>query len=147
MKVILLDNIKRIGKQYEVVDVKNGYAHNFLIPRKLAMMATPEALANINSTKEKYEHSRAERHDAVQSVFNAVKDSSTTIAVKANDQGVLYEALDTEALAGRISSNMGVDVDASYIDLTHPIKELGDYTLDLSYDDLTATCTVSIIAE
>jgi large subunit ribosomal protein L9 len=147
MKVILLDNIKKLGKQYETIDVKNGYAHNFLIPRKMAVMATADALQGVAQLQKQYESTRADRMQAMKSLFGRLEGTTTTVVVKANEQRVLYDSLNAETVAGYLSATAGDEVDASLVDMNTPIKTIGSHDIALSYDDEKITCVLDVQSE
>src|SRR3989338_6535715 len=99
MKVILLDNVKKLGKRYETVNVKNGFAHNFLIPSKLAVLATDDALMRIESMKDQYEGERTARLSDMKGIFDTIADATITLSLKANEQGGLYTSVHAKDIA------------------------------------------------
>ncbi len=136
MKVILLDTIKKLGKRHEVVDVKNGFANNYLIPGKLAVPATPEAEAHVASMQDQYEKERKNRFVEIQKLFNALAEAKEyTVILPANDQGVLYQAFDADAIATAVFQKIGLTIPVTYIDLAAPIKHTGEYSVPVTYED------------
>ncbi len=145
MKVILLDTIKKLGKRHEVVDVKNGFANNYLIPQKLAVPATPEAEAHIASMQDQYEKERKNRYTEIEKLFSSLGDAKEyTSILPANDQGVLYQAFDADAVATTILQKTGLIVPVTYIDLDAPIKHTGTYTIPVTYEDFAVELTFNL---
>ncbi len=145
MKVILLEDIKGIGKKGEVVDVKQGYANNFLLRQNLAMEATSENL-NIVKTKAKAEAAKAAQILA-EAQENAAKlqDKEIKLPVKCGDGGRLYGKVTNMDIAKELKKR-GFDIDKRNITLPEDIKSLGRYTATLRLHP-EVTTQVFIVAE
>jgi large subunit ribosomal protein L9 len=143
MKVILLRDVAKIGRRFEVKEVPAGHATNFLIPRKLAEPATPEALRR-HSVEMKKKSIMTERHDSgFKSVLESLKGTIIEFAVPANEQGHLFKGVHEADIAGYLTKQ-GMAVTVSEIVLPHPIKETGEHVVTLKSGDVTGTCTIRI---
>lgn len=130
MKVILLRDVAKIGRRSEVKEVPDGHAQNFLIPKKLAIAATKEALRRLE-VEGKKQSILGGRHDAQFSeVLEALKDTPVPIAVKANEEGHLYKALHENDVVGALA-HAGYTVSEKEVVIKESIKALGDHTITL----------------
>lgn len=131
MKVILLKDIPKLGKKYEVKNASDGHAVNMLIPRGFAIAATPENVNRINVEKAKYEGERKVHEELLAENLKALEDTTLTITSKASDKGHLFAALHRDALAAELASQAHVQIDPSFIQLDHAIKEVGEHTIEV----------------
>jgi large subunit ribosomal protein L9 len=146
MKVILLQDVDNLGKKYEVKEVKNGYARNFLLPQKLAKTATKQALEWIAGQKEVIEKKAEEDLKAAQELASNIDGTELTILVKIGEEGQLFESINQQKIADKLEE-MGFVVKKSQIGLKNPIKELGEFPIKINLEhNLEADITV-IIAE
>lgn len=124
MKVILKDDIKSIGKAWEVVDVKDGFARNYLIPNNLAIVATSENLKRIeNEKKKKDEQSAREKKDA-ELLADKIANLSCTVQANAGEEDKLFGSITGEDIAN-VLLNEGIKVDKKHIIFDEPVKKLG----------------------
>ena len=144
MKVILLKDVSKLGKKYEIKTVSDGYATNHLIPQGLAINATPDALARIGSEKAKMEGERRVQEELLVKNIEGLKDITLTIKGKANDNGHLFAGLHAEAIATEIQKQTRLQIDPSFIQLDHPIKELGAHTIEVKTAGKSAKLKVVI---
>lgn len=147
MKVILTDDIKKVGKKHDIIEVKSGFAHNFLIPQKKAIVATPEAQAQIESMRAQSAAERAAKKSEFETMFKAVAGQTLTMNAKVNEQGGLYEAIDAEAVTEALNAAHNVSLDADMIELEAPLKETGEFNVKLTFDDLAEAFTLIVAAE
>lgn len=144
MKVILLRDVARIGKRGEVKEVPTGHALNFLIPRKLALPATPE---NLKRTEQERAHNteKAAHHDAdFKAALATLSAAPVELKAQANAQGHLFKGIRAADIAVRFQE-LSIPIDVSEIVLEQPIKEVGEHTVTLSSKNERGTCTVRII--
>ncbi|MBM3269644.1 MAG: 50S ribosomal protein L9 [Candidatus Sericytochromatia bacterium] len=148
MKVILLQDVKGLGKSGQVVEASSGYARNFLLPRNLAQEATEGALKvveqRIKTEKVKAAKLKAEAEDL------AGKLGSAKIAVKAKagTEGRLYGAVTAKEIADAVQQQTGLAVDRRKFDLEEPIKHLGDFEIHAKiHPEVSATLHVTVVAE
>jgi len=133
MKVILLQNVEDLGKKYEVKDVKEGYARNFLLPEKLAKPATPEALKWLQDQKEIIAREAEEDLKKSQELASKIDGLEVTIPVKIGQGGQMFESINSQKISEALK-DMGYEVKKSHIILDNPIKDLGEYPVKLSLD-------------
>jgi large subunit ribosomal protein L9 len=147
MKVILLQNVEDLGKKYEVKDVKDGYARNFLFPEKLAKPATEEALKWLQDQKEVIAQEAEEDLKKSQELASKIDGIEVNISVKVGDEGQLFESINSQKIVEALKE-MGFDVKKSQIELSSPIKELGEFPISVKLDhNLEAEIKLIVAAE
>ena len=147
MQVILLDNVAKVGKKYEVIDVAPGYGRNFLLPRGLAEIITKKNVGHIASLRSERALIVANEEALLGKALAGAKDLVLTFTVKANEQGHLFAGITREAIAEKLSAALSIEIDADTISLPKHIKEVGDHGVDLVVKDKKATFTVRVAAE
>jgi large subunit ribosomal protein L9 len=133
MKVILLQNVEDLGKKYEVKEVKDGYAQNFLLPEKLAKPATKEALKWLEDQKEVISKEAEEDLKKAQELASKIDGLELTIAVKVGDEGQMFESVNSQKIVEKLKES-GFEVKKSQVILENPIKELGEFPIKLNLD-------------
>jgi large subunit ribosomal protein L9 len=147
MKVILLQNVEDVGKKYEVKEVKDGYARNFLIPQNLAKPATKQALKWLDSQQEVIAVEVEEELKKFQELASNLDDLEVQITLKVGDEGQLFESVNAQKIAEKLKE-MGFDVKKSQIDLKDAIKQTGEFKLKINLDhNLEAEINLSILPE
>ncbi|MBU5668527.1 50S ribosomal protein L9 [Peptoniphilus sp. MSJ-1] len=148
MKVILLKDDKNLGKKGEIVEAKTGYARNFLIPRKVAVEATPENLEEWKKNKAEEEKLEKENRAKANEVKKKIEEITLTIKAKAGEGGRLFGAITSADIAKNLKSEHKIEVDKKKIDLSENIKESGIKNIDIKlYPDVVATLKVNIRPE
>ncbi|NLD59443.1 MAG: 50S ribosomal protein L9 [Clostridiales bacterium] len=125
MKVILLQDVKGSGKKNQIVDVSDGYARNFLLPRKLAREATAEALNSIEKAEQAVKHREAVKLAEAEEKARALKGKVIKLTARGGEGGKLYGAITNDQIAQALLSQHGVEVDKRRIELEEPIKAAG----------------------
>lgn len=133
MKVILLEDIESLGKKYEVKEVKDGYARNFLLPNKLVKPATKQALKWLEDQKEVIEKQAEEDLKKSQELASHIDGLEVNITVKVGDEGQLFESINNQKISERLKE-MGFEVKKSQVTLKEPIKELGEFNVPINLD-------------
>jgi len=133
MKVILLQDIDGLDKKYEVKEVKNGHARNFLLPGKLARAATKQALKWLADQKEVIEKEAEEDLKKSQALASQLESLELNIAVKVGDEGQLFESINNQKIVEKLKE-MGFEVKKSQVKLENPIKELGEFPISINLD-------------
>jgi len=133
MKVILLQDVEKIGKKFDVKETKDGYARNFLIAKGLAKPATKEALEWLAVQKEIIEKKAEEDLKKAQSIASTIDSREIIISVKVGDQDQLFESINAQKIAESLKE-AGFDVKKSQIELKEPIKELGEYPIKIKFE-------------
>ncbi|NCC48168.1 MAG: 50S ribosomal protein L9 [Clostridia bacterium] len=130
MKVVLIKEVKKLGRPDDIVEVSDGYARNFLLKNGLALEATPDNL-NIVKTRKKAESAKNQRAlESSQATAEALKDKVFDLPVKCGEGGRLYGAVTAMDIAQALA-DAGYAVDKRGIQIQQPIKSLGDYTVDV----------------
>jgi len=127
MRVILLADIERLGHEGDVVEVRDGYARNYLIPRGLATKATPGALRDLELRRDAIEKRHLGRREAARAVAERIKDQPIVIEVMVGERGRLHGRVTTAQLAQALHDQLGISVDRRNIELHEPIRAIGDY--------------------
>lgn len=145
MKVILLKDVKGQGKKDQVVNVSDGYARNFLLPKGLAVEADAKAM---NEIKNK-EASKAHKIELEKAAANEVKEKLTSAVVKikgkAGADGRLYGSVTSSDIADELKKQHSIEVDRRKIVMDGPVKAFGTYTFDIKiYPEITGKITVVI---
>jgi large subunit ribosomal protein L9 len=127
MKIILIKDVQKVGRKFDIKDISDGYALNFLIPRGLAIVATPQAIAKINLEKEKLNTEEKIQEELLVKNLGTIKGLKLTLKEKANEKGHLFAGVTREVLAAEILKNTRLNLDVEFIKLDKPIKELGEH--------------------
>lgn len=145
MRVILLQDIENLGKKYEVKDVKDGYARNFLIPKGLVKPATEEVLKWLEVQKEIEAKKSEEVLKQIQELASAVDDREVIIPVKIGAEGQLFESVNSQMISEKLKE-LGFDIKKTQIVLEEPIKELGESPIKIKFEhNLEAEIKVIVI--
>ncbi|MCX5779454.1 MAG: 50S ribosomal protein L9 [Firmicutes bacterium] len=131
MKVILTQEVKKLGAKGEILEVSDGYARNFLIPQGLAEEATKTRVKEIQEKSVKEEKKKSSEKDRAEVLKNKLQGKQVEIRVKAGAGDKLFGAVTTREIADLLRSEFGVDIDKKKIDLGEPIKHLGQYNIKL----------------
>lgn len=146
MKVILLKDVQDLGKKYEVKEVKNGHARNFLIPQNLVKPATKENLKWLKAQKETMEKEAEEDLKKVQEMASNIDGIEVNIKLNIGDEGQLFESVNAVKVAEKLKE-MGFNIKKSQINLAEPIKEVGEFPVKISLDHNLETEIRLVISE
>jgi len=147
MQVLLRKDVERLGQIGEIVNVKSGYARNYLLPQGLAVTPTAGNVRRVEIEKKRIEEQRLLEEKELASLAERLGSASITIAAKANEEGHLFGSVAAERIAEMLRSE-GYKVEEKMIQLTEPIKELGVVDVPVQVGpELTASCKVWIVAE
>jgi large subunit ribosomal protein L9 len=145
MKVILLEDVSGKGRAGDVVNVADGYARNMLLPRGLAIPATEANMKTLEHRKAKLAEIKAENLAQAQEVAEKLKDVSVTVTEKAGEGGKLFGSVTAQDIAEALHKEHGIFVDKKKIQLTAPIKELGEHTVAIKiFSEVGAELRVSV---
>ncbi|MBI2065772.1 MAG: 50S ribosomal protein L9 [Candidatus Zambryskibacteria bacterium] len=129
MKIILLKDIKGVGKRFEEKEVSNGYAANFLIPRKLATSISGASAATVKTLKEQEEKARQKKVETFAENISKTAGAILEVKMRANEQGHLFEKITVEKVSEILNKELGIMIDPEQISLENPIKELGSFEI------------------
>lgn len=145
MKVILLSEVKSLGKKGDVVLVADGYARNFLLPRKLAMAATEGNLKTLEQLKEAEAKKEAILKREAEELAAKLTGKTIGIAAKAGKEGKLYGSITSKDIAETLKKQLDVEVERKHICLTEPIKTTGEFAVTLKlYHEVEVELSVEV---
>jgi len=145
MRIILLQDVEDVGKKYEIKDVKDGYARNFLIPKGLAKLATKSALERIEKQKEIEKQKIEEELKEIQKLASSMDGLEVIIPVKIGEEQQLFEKINIQKISEKLKE-LGFEIKKEQIDLAEPIKELGEFPTKVKFEhNLESEITVIII--
>ena len=125
MKVVLLKDVRNVGKRDDIITVSDGYARNFLFPQKLAAEATPGALKEISRKRAAQDAREAEMRAEAQAKAELLKNKVITLEVKCGEKGRLYGSVTAAEVAEALEKQHGIQVDKRKLDIGDPIREVG----------------------
>ena len=145
MKVVLLQDVKSIGKKGELKEVSDGYARNFLLPRKLAKEANAQAMNELKNAEAAKEYKIKTETEQAQKNADALSGKTLKIYGKAGQGGKLFGSVTAKEIAEEIGKQFGVEVEKRKIVLENDIKAFGTYNFDVKfYSGITATLSVAV---
>ncbi|MEK7126411.1 MAG: 50S ribosomal protein L9 [Patescibacteria group bacterium] len=147
MKVILLKDLKGIGRAHDAVEAKDGHALNYLIPKKLAIAATPTAIKDAElRRKQVVERTKINGVLLTQNI-SALAEARIVIKIKANEKGHLYDAIGESDISKAVKEQAHIDLPEDAIKLEKPIKELGTFDIPVATADTFGKFSITIEAE
>jgi large subunit ribosomal protein L9 len=148
MKVILREDVDKVGLRGEVVDVARGFARNYLLPRRLAEPATPARVAELERVEEQRARHEASTFEQAQEVASTLGDTELRFEVKAGPTGVLFGSVTPTDIADELWRTRRVRVDRRKIDLAEPIKRIGRYEVPVEvFTDVSVDVRTLVIPE
>ena len=148
MKVILLQDVKGTGKKDDIVNVSDGYARNFLLPKKLAVEASASAMNDIKNRERAKEHRIQEEKKAAQAIADKLSGTTVKLSAKAGNSGKLFGSITAKEVAEEISRKAGVDIDKRKVSLASEIKSFGTYEVEVKlYTGISAKMFVLVASE
>lgn len=147
MKVLLCEDIKSLGWFGDIVEVRNGYARNYLLPQGLAKIASEDSIRSIAEEKARRAEQRITEHKRLEEAAKTVEGAEAVIAAKANEQGHLYGSVTAELIAANLREQ-GFQVANEVVHLPEHIKEVGTHTIILKFaDKVTTTINLVVVPE
>ncbi len=147
MKILLKRNVEKLGKSGDVVEVANGYARNYLLPRKFATTVTPGSIKQISLQRKKQEGKHREEIEKLQVLANEISNISYTIIVKTNKEGKLFGSVTTHQIANEISEK-GYQINDNMVVLETPIKKCDLYNITVVlHPEVKTKCRVWVVSE
>ena len=145
MKIILLKDVAKLGRKYDTKTVSDGHAINLLIPQGLAIAATRDAVRRIDSLKAATEGERKVQEELMVKNIEGLKTATITIAGKANDKGHLFAGLHKEVIAAEIEKQTRLQVSPEFIQLEHPLKEVGEHVVEVRGGGKSAKLMIVVV--
>ena len=144
MKVVLLQDVKGKGKKGELCNVSDGYARNFLFPKKLAIEADNAALYELKNREESAAHHKKEEIAAAKETAAKLDGKTVSITAKAGAGGKLFGSVTSKEIAAEIKAKLGIEIDRKKMNVAD-IKNFGEYTAEIKlYQGVTAKITVKV---
>lgn len=145
MKVILLQDVKGKGKKGQMLEVSDGYARNFMLPRKLAIEATTDAVNTMRMNDKAAAEKAAREKAAALEISHKLRQMTLTVYAKGGGAGRLFGSVTNQEIADALKAASGIELDKRKIVISDPIKNVGTYTVNckLGYE-ITAPLTVNI---
>lgn len=147
MKVILLQDVPGSGKKGQILNVSDGYARNFLFPRKWAMEATPRAIADVERRSEIERAKELARRQEAEDLARQLKDKVINVSAKGGEKGKLYGSVTSQEIAEALSEQHQIQLDKRKIELAEPIRTAGDTQVTVSlYSGVKVQMSVHVTA-
>ncbi|MFZ2048940.1 MAG: 50S ribosomal protein L9 [Minisyncoccia bacterium] len=147
MKVILLKDIKGVGKRYEEKNVSDGHALNFLIPNKMAVSANANSAEQIKQLKAKMDQKKDGHNKKLQENLDKLKGMALVIKTNANEKNHLFASLTKEKISEFLLKEKNIEIPAEYIMLENPIKELGAFEIEVKVGGTKQIFTLEVQAK
>lgn len=133
MKVIILEDIDNVGKKYEIKDVADGFARNYLLPKKLAKIADRDSLRWVKKQKESLAYKAEEDLKKIQSIATELDGREIEFILKTGKKGELFESINAEKISKKIKE-IGFDLNKNQIELKKPINEIGEFPVKINFN-------------
>jgi len=147
MKVLLCEDVKKLGWLGDVVEVNDGYARNYLLPQGIAKVATDTSIRAIAEEKARRAEQRIQESRRQEDAAKTVEGAEAVVAAKANEQGILFGSVTAQQIAANLREQ-GFEVADEVVQLPEHIKQVGTHTVTLKFaDDLTASVNVVVVPE
>lgn len=145
MKVILMQDIKGVGKKDEVINANDGYARNFLFPRKLAVEANTENMSKLKGRQDSVNFKKEQEKENAEKIKKQLSEMLLTIKVKAGENGKIFGSITSKEISTELKKQYSVDIDKKKILLKQAIKEIGTFTIDVKlYEGITGKLKINI---
>lgn len=148
MKVILLEDVKSLGKKGDIVNVSDGYARNAILPKKLGVEANNKNLNDLKLQKKHEERVAAENLANAEELAKEVEEKKVVVKIKAGEGGRIFGSVSTKEIAQAAKEQAGLELDKKKMQLNEAIKALGTYEVPVRlHPKVTAKLTVQVVAE
>ena len=147
MKVILKEDVQNLGQQGDVVEVKPGYARNYLMPQKLAILFTKQQKKSIEEAQRVEERKLEREKDQLESVLKQVEDLSLSLKMQSEEDSKLFGSVTKLDIVKLLEEN-DITIDKKYVDLSSPIKTLGEHKVNIVFTkEMSASFTLTVEKE
>lgn len=146
MKIILLEDVKTLGKKGEIVEVSDGYARNVILPKKLGVEATPKNLNDLKLQNQHADKLAQENYDNALALKKTVEEAKVEVKLKSGKDGRTFGSISTKEISIAAKEQTGLDLDKKKMQLTESIKALGTYEVPVKlHPKVTATLRVHVV--
>ena len=148
MKIIFLEEVRNVAKKFDVKDVSDGYARNFLFPNKLAEPATPGAMKKLDAMRAAHDKNEADLFARLHEIAEKINKTKIEFTVKTDKSGAVFGSVNKESILKSLREHQLVTTERVDIDLKYPLKEIGEYAVPLDLKKgVSANLRVVISAE
>ena len=145
MKVVLLEDVKSLGKKGEIVEVSEGYARNFIIPKKKGVEANQENLNTLKLQKANEEKIAKEKLEAAKELAAKLNEASVSLTIKGGKDGRTFGSVSSKEIEEAIKSQLGIEIDKKKLVIAEPIKTFGNHEVKVKlHKDMTAALQVKV---
>ncbi|RKJ04213.1 50S ribosomal protein L9 [bacterium D16-54] len=146
MEIVLLEDVKALGKKGQIVKVNDGYARNFILPKKLGVEATSKNLNDLKLQKANEAKLAAEQLAAAKELAAKIEAGSVSLSMKAGESGKAFGSVSSKEIAAAATQQLGLEIDKKKLVLPEPLKTFGTHQVPLKlHKDVTAKLTVKIV--
>ena len=146
MEIVLLEDVKALGKKGQIVTVNDGYARNFILPKKLGVEATSKNLNDLKLKKANDARLAAEVLAAAKELAAKLDESKVTLSIKAGEGGRAFGSVSNKEISKAITDQLGLEIDKKKIVLNDPIKSIGSFEVPIKlHKDVTARLVVKVV--
>ncbi len=147
MKVILMQDIKGVGKKDEVINASDGYARNFLFPKKMAVEANTENMAKLKGRNDSKQHKKDVQKQEAVDVSQKLEEITLTLKVKAGENGKIFGGVTAKEISEELNKQYQIKIDKKKIELKETIKNLGTFTIEAKlYEGVIGKIKIKIIS-
>lgn len=148
MKVILLQDIKNVGKKDEIINANDGYARNFLFPKKMAIEATKDNLLKLQAKKDSEKHRKNLEIEANKKIAENIEKMVLELKVKSGENGRTFGGITSKEISEELKKQFNIQIDKKKITMKETIKNLGRYNVDIKFGDgVVAKLTINVQAQ
>jgi len=148
MRIVLREDVDQLGRKGDLVEVADGYARNYLVPKGLAMKATKGVVAQAESMRRSREVKETRDREAAQAIAAQLGSKALEVKARAGEGGKLFGSVTAADIAEAIQAQTGIEVDRRKVDLAEPIRELGDADVTVKlHSDVAVGVVVHVVAE
>ena len=145
MDVILLEDVKSLGKKGQIVKINDGYARNFVLPKKLGLEATPKNLNDLKLKKANEDKIAKEKLEAAKEFAKVLEESTVVVKIKSGEGGRTFGSVSSKEIAQEAKKQLDFDIDKKKIVLDEPIRTLGTHVIQIKlHKDVTAKMNVKV---
>lgn len=146
MEVVLLEDVKALGKKGQIVKVNDGYARNFILPKKLGIEATSKNLNDLKLQKANADKIAAEQLQAAKDLAAEIGSKSVTLSIKAGEGGKAFGSVSSKEIAKAVQDQLGMEIDKKKLVLPEPLKTFGTHEVPVKlHKDVTGKLAVKIV--
>ena len=148
MKVILLEDIKGVGKKDQIINASDGYARNFLLPKKKAVEANSENLANLKARNDSKAYRKELDINNAKKIAEKIKNIMLDLPVKAGENGKIFGGVTSKEIAENLNKKYQIEIDKKKIILPETIKNIGSFLIEIKlYEGVSAKLRVNVVSE